>query len=187
MWSGVCDNIYVIGMGKKGQLESIDIVLSLVLLMVALGYAYRVAEANYYAFKQDEILAELRVFGSSAAELLVTSEATTCKCTVLPGTGNDFYITNCIDIQKIQGVANLAQALHLSDRFGVHVSIVNAGVEAGDPLPADNRQMYSERRVIMAHSGDITKSELEKCMNGTSAACKRDVATIYVWRRDLID
>jgi hypothetical protein len=174
-------------MKRKGQLESVDVVLSLVLLMVALGYAYRVAEANYYAFKQDEILAELRVFGSSAAELLVTSEATTCKCTVLPGTGNDFYITNCIDTQKLLSIANLAQALHLSDRFGVHVRIVNAGIEAGDPLPADNRQMYSERRVVIAHSGDITKSELERCMNGTLTTCERDIAMIYVWRRDLID
>jgi len=168
-------------MKKKGQLESVDVVISLVLLMVALGYAYRVSEGNYYAFKQDEIAAELSALGSSASELLVSSPETTCKCTVVPGTGKDFYLMNCIDTQKLAST-DLSKALHLSNAFGVHITIENAGIEVGSSLPSDNRQIYSERRVIIAHSGDITKSELEKCMKGTSSACKRDVATIYIWR-----
>ena len=147
-------------MNKKGQLVSLDAVLSLVVLMLALGYAFRVAEANFYALKQDELIYKTKAVGSAAAELLVTSEEITCKVTT--NTGNDFYITNCIDTSKL---TNLNQKLLLNNIFGVRVEWSTGN--AGDALPSDDRTIYSEKRVVMLRSGSITKAELEQCFNGT--------------------
>ncbi|MCD6247301.1 MAG: hypothetical protein J7J87_02605 [Candidatus Diapherotrites archaeon] len=162
-------------MNKRGQLASLDAILSLVLLMLALGYAFRVAEANFYALKQDELIYETKAVGSAAAELLVTSEETTCEVTT--DTGNNFYITNCIDTSKL---TNLNQKLLLNNIFGVRVKW--AGGSAGDSLPSDDRTIYSEKRVVMLHGGSITKAELEQCFKGTGG-CSRDTITIYVWRK----
>jgi|GEM_PF-1779425 len=177
-------------MKNRGIVESIDIIISFIALMVAIGYTYRVAEANYYALKQDEILSELRVFGSSAAELLVTSPETVCKCTVNAGTGDDFYVMNCIDTAKMSGLT--PEKLNLSSgRFSVRVEIRgNATPYPGAPelvfgsdLPTDNRPIYSESRVVITNSGNITKEKLVKCMKGEQN-CERKIATIYIWRRD---
>ena len=160
---------------RKGQLLSLDAVLSLVLLMLALGYAFRVAEANFYALKQDELIYETKAAGSAAAELLTTSEEITCEVTT--NTGNNFYITNCIDTSKL---TNLNQKLLLNNAFGVRVEW-GAG-NAGDPLPSDNRTIYSEKRVVMLRNGSISKAELEQCFQDGSG-CSRDTITIYVWRK----
>jgi len=161
---------------RNGQLLSLDAILSLVLLMLALGYAFRVAEANFYALKQDELIYETKAVGSAAAELLVTSEETTCEVTT--NTGNNFYITNCIDTSKL---TNLNQKLLLNDNnFGVRVEWSTGN--AGDALPSDDRTIYSEKRVVMLRSGSIGKDELEQCFNG-AGGCPRDTITIYVWRK----
>lgn len=160
---------------RKGQLLSLDAILSLILLMLALGYAFRVAEANFYALKQDELNYEIKAVGSAAAELLVAGEETTCEITTL--TGNDFSITNCIDTSKL---TNLNQKLLLNNDFGVRVEWP-AG-NAGDALPIDDRTIYSEKRVVILSGGSIGKDGLEQCFNGTGA-CSRSTITIYVWRK----
>jgi len=164
-------------MDKRGQLISLDVVLSLVLLTFALAYAFRVAETNFYVLKQEELTYETKAVGSAAAELLVTVPETTCEVTTL--TGENFHITNCIDTAK------LSSATFSFDKLGIDTSRFDARIEwsagsIGNPVPTD-KTIYSEKRVVIIKPGGLTKSDLEACFSGS--VCTEETITIYVWRR----
>ncbi|MEM4662761.1 MAG: hypothetical protein QXM75_01940 [Candidatus Diapherotrites archaeon] len=176
-------------MKKKGFLESVDVMLSTILLMFAVGYAYRVSEGNYYSIKQDELYDELRIVGNNAAEILVSAPEITCQCSVLAGTstGRALYIMNCLDISKISVMSadDLKRTLKIpNERFGASLKL-QAGTTTlgpyGDNMPSEVKDYYSERRIVIANAGNITKEKLLKCMQGRET-CDKYVATITVWR-----
>ncbi|MFH1256146.1 MAG: hypothetical protein V1494_02530 [Candidatus Diapherotrites archaeon] len=63
---------------EKGQIFSLDFILSMVLVMLALGLMFQFMEANAYSFKKAELDEELNAVGETAAYLLVTNPAITC-------------------------------------------------------------------------------------------------------------
>ncbi|MEM4598177.1 MAG: hypothetical protein QW400_00605 [Candidatus Diapherotrites archaeon] len=180
-------------MKKHGYIASVDIMLSTILLMFAIGYAYRVSEGNFYSLKQDELYEELRLFGSTAAELLISSPETTCRCSVLAGTspGDPHYVMNCLDTSKLASLSSnpddLKRALKLPPaRFGLRVEILKDRSTVvgnyGESVPAEAANTYSEARPVIINAGDITKGLLLKCISGQET-CERHVAKITVWRK----
>ncbi|MCX8189650.1 MAG: hypothetical protein N3F05_00250 [Candidatus Diapherotrites archaeon] len=182
-------------MKKLGYIASIDLMLSTILLMFAIGYAYRVAEGNFYSLKQDEIYEELRLFGSTAAELLISSPETTCRCSVRTGTnpGDPHYVMNCIDTSKLTNLSSNPDALKSAlkvppSRFGLRIEIFkNRNILVGNygepiPNPAEVANIYSEGRAVIINAGDITKGKLFECISGKEM-CERHVAKITIWRK----
>ncbi len=189
----------------KGAIGSLDAALSLVLLMVALGYAYKAMELNFYALKQDEELRVLRIYGSTASELLTSG--TNFLCDISTNTGTSYKIPNCIDETKISALSSsqLKEMLLVPKNFNLMVRIGNN--EYGDsfgnitePCTVSGncsivgnlrwdipyRHVYSERRLVIISNGPLDKAELLKCIDGnTTCGLDEEVVEIYVWSENV--
>lgn len=66
-------------MGTKGQIFTLDFVISMVLVILAFGLVLNFMELNGYNMQEREMGAELKTMGDSAADILVSSPAIVCE------------------------------------------------------------------------------------------------------------
>jgi len=82
---------------KKGQIISLDFIMSLVLLVLAVGLVLQLSEIENYNFKDKELKDDTQIMGKTAANNLVNSPKLVCELvdfrdqnTVLS------YMSNCL-------------------------------------------------------------------------------------------
>jgi hypothetical protein len=82
---------------KKGQLISLDFIMSLVLIVAAMGLVMQLSEIENYNFKDKELKDETQIIGKTAAELLVNSPRIVCELTDVRDENKVLsYLSNCI-------------------------------------------------------------------------------------------
>ncbi|MDO8646882.1 MAG: hypothetical protein Q7R70_00510 [Candidatus Diapherotrites archaeon] len=87
-------------MNSKGQLFSLDFIIAVALIMLAIGLLYKQAELFQYSQKDDSIQSELYRIGYNASNQLVGNPATTCELVDLagPSAGHIDYLPNCLTV-----------------------------------------------------------------------------------------
>lgn len=80
---------------EKGQVFSLDFVISMVALTAAVGLMIQAIEVNTYYEKERNTFDEMKLVAETAADLLVASNNTTCTDTL----GN--HLMNCLDKTKV--------------------------------------------------------------------------------------
>ena len=81
---------------EKGQVFSLDFVISMVALTAAVGLMIQAIEVNTYYEKERNTFDEMKLVAETAADLLVASSETTCTDTL----GN--HLMNCLDKTKVR-------------------------------------------------------------------------------------
>ncbi|MFH1663371.1 MAG: hypothetical protein ABH986_00925 [archaeon] len=82
---------------KKGQLISLDFIMSLVLVVLAIGIIMQLSEVENYNFKDKELKDETQAIGKAASVLLVNSPRTTCELVDYRDENKILsYLSNCI-------------------------------------------------------------------------------------------
>lgn len=83
-------------MNKKGQIFSLDFLLSLILVILAFGLVLNFIELHEYSMKEEELRYELKAIGEKAGDLLVSSPFIVCE--LYDETETDFlaYLNNCL-------------------------------------------------------------------------------------------
>ncbi len=76
---------------KKGQIFSLDFLISMVVIMAAVGLLIQATEFNTYNMKEERMYNEMRNVAKIAANLIVSSNETTCS----DGLGG--HLMNCVD------------------------------------------------------------------------------------------
>lgn len=181
-------------MDKKGQIFSLDFLLSIILVVLALGLILNTMELNVYNMKEEEMKRELRTIGETAADLLVSSPDIVCQLVDINDNNID-YLRNCIP--KINAEAYRIDLDDLSIPAGYNCKIENEAISAGSwqtkcittPLP-DVDNIYSAERIIVLYSGTgspiekkkISKDKLENCMRGGSCPLNQSKLTLWVWK-----
>ncbi len=198
-------------MDKKGQIFSLDFLLSIILVVLALGLILNFMELHEYNMKEEELRIGLNAVGETAADLLVSGPDIVCELvdTYNESTGKYYninnpnvkrigYLANCIP--KINAVAFRITKEDLAIPGGYKCKIDNAAIRAGelqtgcgDALQPDVDNIYSAKRIIVLYSGTgspadkkkIAKKDLEECMkSGEGAGCplKQSEITLWVWK-----
>ena len=150
----------------KGQLLSLDFLLSLILVTLAMGLLLQFFEANTYAQKQEEIIQELSIIGETSADLVASSESTVCIIGRTPAIGGNDYNTfasncltlctvtaiipgqkSCTDLDAISDEQFFAQNLHakkifkkkigLSEEFGCNINVSPNPLDYGKKLMSE--------------------------------------------------
>lgn len=177
-------------MNRKGQMFTVDLVFSLILLMLALGYVFRIAEANNYKMKEDELFMDLQRIGTAASERLVSNPDFICKVDFGAGSVPFF---NCIVGNRVSGadrgdlgIPN-GYAFELLRKDGAvfnHIAGGNAPLFDPDNPRAQN--LYSETRKVLYFSGgnDPTKSQIDVCMDPLQGCSGEEkYLMVKVWRQ----
>ena len=84
-------------MNSKAQIASLDFILSVVLVVVALGLVMQTIEVNQYTMKEMEIHNELERIGETAADILVSHPDFTCDLYNHSGNIEIGELQNCVE------------------------------------------------------------------------------------------
>ncbi len=165
-------------MGKKGQIVTIDLVFSMILLMLAIGYGFRIAEAANYSMKEEEIFKDLQRIGTAAGERLVSSADFICEVQ-----GADFSMYNCLVATKVQSADR--GALGIPPGYNFRLSASGMGdIGQSPPDPASDEEMvYSEERKVLWFNSDPSKADIDSCVSGIGCAGDERLVMLKVWRQ----
>ncbi|MCX6801506.1 MAG: hypothetical protein NT067_00175 [Candidatus Diapherotrites archaeon] len=164
-------------MDKKGQIIAVDFLFSLVLLALALGYTFRIAEANDYALREEELYMDLQRIGTASSDLLVSSPDFTCEINM----GGTQYFPNCINESKFSGGCSSCQAsLGIPTDYDFNITIKITGSPA-TPLvikvpttPPEN--IYSEKRAVLSSPANPAS------IQAISGLAQKEI-TLNVWKK----
>lgn len=165
-------------MNKKGQIITVDLIFSLVLFMLAIGYVFRIAEANDYRMKEEWLFNDLQRIGTAAGERLVSSPDFICQV-------NNRPYFNCVVRASLAG-AN-AKKLGIPSGYNFELWDETVGVKiAGNAPPAFNpnsenaQNVYSEKRNVLWFANNPTKAQLNACAGG---GCTEKLIMLKVWKQ----
>lgn len=171
---------------QSGQIFSLDYALSLILVFLAIGIALNFFELQTVSAKEKQLRTELQNIGDASARLLLSSKDITCQLDSNSHAPIGF-LSNCI---KNNSSALTKQNLGIPAGFDCNLSITNFSYPAGFadgcstsiPLAKD---IYSAKRTIVIKSDqNVTKTELENCMNSSPGCPLADAnASLSIWRR----
>ena len=164
-------------MNQKAQMFSLDAVLSLILVMLALGLIFAIQDTSAYNLKEQQVFAELQSVGRGVSTFLVASPDLTCE--LKDAQGRTLYsLTHCLD----SGKQITAQALGLPAGFDFKIEGLTNPIGSNVPSTADF--VYSETRTMVVHAGSITKAQLEACKTGQAGCAlgQPKAVVLKVWR-----
>lgn len=167
-------------MNKKGQIITVDFVFSLILLMLALGCVFRIAEANQYKMKEDELFMDLQRIGTASAELLVSSPDFVCEVTM---GGQPQYLNNCINELNLNTADKAKLGIPAQYKFQILLNGVHrAGDSAPNPVNPNSPNVYSEERSIVSMPGNPTIDQIKSCMTGGACPLTEKKVMLKVWK-----
>lgn len=176
---------------QKGQLFSLDFIISMVAVTAAIALLIHGIEVNAYSQKEQELHNELKQVAEAAADLLVSNPDIVCELVENAG-GEISSLNNCLPL--IDQLRISKTNLGISGDFKCELTKVSGGQDLDsdsfdckdDASTAENVASI-ERQVVVFDGGGqsykITKAELEACLN-KQPACELSEAKIRlkVWK-----
>jgi hypothetical protein len=165
-------------MNSKGQIFSVDFVLSMILIVLAIGTTLAFLELNAHALKEDEEMRELKAVGETASDLLVSNPEIVCRLVDNSNALID-YLPNCIpndgEITK--------EKLGIPDSFECEIEIPGfAGNNECDSTPASENSYSVKREIVINPTENLSKKNFNSCTEEQICVLTRQTATLTIWR-----
>ena len=190
-------------MHNKGQIASLDFILSVILVVVALGLTMQIIETNQYTMKEMEVYNELARIGETAADILVSHPDFTCDLS--DELNNQIgELQNCLHKKNLTLTKEKMGILDGAEGYKCRIEIINPDGSGGSiGLLTDNpckdndpsADAYSTtRRIVYVQQGwgpggigngsYVFKSKLiQECMtNSPQCKLKEKIMTLTIWK-----
>ena len=153
---------------EKGQIFSIDFLLSVVLVMLALAMVFQYMELKAYSEKDVEIFEDVKEKALLASDMLTGSSELNCKLD-----GGKIVLPNCIGNEQIT-----ADKIGITERFGCYVKGVKVeGCENDESAGA--KVFFAVGRKVV--EGQDAETEIWKCMKGDECGLHEKDVLVKVW------
>jgi uncharacterized protein (UPF0333 family) len=165
----------------KGQLFSLDFVLSVIAVVVAIGLALQAYELSAYDSKESLLSQEMYFTAVNAAERLTASPAIACGVTdtsgnLIPG----YTLVNCIDSTKVQGTITKA-FLGIPSYFDCEITGLNVQeCKPSASVISSERNIKTIQRFVYVSLGPVSKKALNDCLNNNPSCIFNTKRTITV-------
>ncbi|MBN2067503.1 MAG: hypothetical protein JW744_03475 [Candidatus Diapherotrites archaeon] len=154
--------------GKKGQLFSLDFVLSMIAVTAAIGLLLHSIEVNAYNQKEGMLRDELKQVAETAADLIIAGNGTACA---LGSTGE--HLVNCV--QSNTAGPTIRALFPAGYAYQVCTSPDVMDVGCGSHSEQD---FYEAKRIIVTHDRALGKDDFE---SGDFAAGEVEIS-VRVWK-----
>ncbi|MCX6799069.1 MAG: hypothetical protein NTW59_03175 [Candidatus Diapherotrites archaeon] len=158
---------------RKGQVFTLDLLISLVAATLAIGLLFHTMETRIYNQKGAELSSDLKRVADNAGNMLAASNQIICELRDADSTTHIDYLNNCIDTTKINS-SNAKSLMGIPDGYGARVYF--GGTEWGDDLPPSDIDFIEETRTVILHDGPVFKDAFEAHSFST------EDFTIRVWK-----
>lgn len=159
---------------KKAQIFTLDAMLSLVLVVMALGLIIHSFELKEYTLREEELFNELKSKAEVASLMLSINEKIICEIQQ-----TKMKMQNCIATNNNK-LSRLKELLGLNADFGCRLA--NARNETigncSDNIP-DNKNIVSIKKKLLVLNDNPTKSNWNTCIN---MGCPFEDYTLSIWR-----
>lgn len=166
---------------SKAQLFSLDLVISMILIVLVIGVLVHSFELRSYDLREKSNLAELGAVSSQASSLIF--ESSPFACTFLYD-GASFIMPNCLDTSASFNKVDLG----LSD-FKCNISVpisVSISTDCTDLIPdyqdASITNFLTIERNVVFTSGDVSYSEFYDCRKNQSCVLEEGSFILRVWK-----
>ena len=169
-------------MNKKGQIVSIDFLLSIILVVFAVGMIIQFTEQNSYIEKQELIFNDLKRVGDTAGTLIVSNPDIVCS--LVDNFSGEVIdsLNNCIpanaDINK--------EVLGIPAGYECNLTVqgITFPVNECDSAVPTDKDIYSVKREVVTYTTikDVPKSVIENCAKGDSCAFNQATIHLRVWK-----
>lgn len=167
---------------QKGQLFSLDFLVSLIVVMLAIGLVFQFSELQTYDLKDKMLFDETKRVAETASNMLVGNPAILCKL-VEEGTANQIsYLSNCIDSSNPSALTK--NNLGIPAAYNCNADGITITDCSSIPTSAA-KNSYSVKRTILLHSGNLSKKDYDNCINlpsGTCTAFTEKEVTLTIWK-----
>jgi uncharacterized protein (UPF0333 family) len=182
-------------MDKKGQIFSVDFLISVIVIVLAIGLLLNFYELTVHAQAERNSADELKIASERAADLLVSSPELVCELVESgDGTNHIMYLPNCLvtensekEITK-EKLGLIGFSCNLSGP-GAGGLINQTGVGCTDTFPGDKDVVAVKRTIYLTMSNEEGNQEIKKdeylgCINATSGCSIEGRLEIYlkVWK-----
>jgi len=193
-------------MHEKGQVFTVDFIISISIVMLALGIGLQLNELNFYASNEDESYARLESIGRVASDLLVMHPKLNCPVVSITDDSNIDHLPNtwCVTKVKAEFQSDLTvepiteRDLGIPGKYRCRLEIdpdtytIETTLDLGTvdfcrdslPLLEDTNYMFtSDRIILLANDNDVKESEVWNCrIGGGGCVFSKAVLTLHVWR-----
>jgi len=149
---------------QNGQIFSIDALVALIIATLVLGITLQVMESQSYNLKQEQVFNEIKTIGHNAANLIVSLPESTCDLMAEDGITKLINLNNCIDSQKLSALTKDSLGIPTGYSCKIGNQTNNMATCNDDPSTATN--VYSEKRIVLMHAGNVTRNNFNACFNG---------------------
>ncbi|GEM_PF-4475983 len=161
---------------NKGQLFSVDFLLAIAIVMLAVGVQLKLMQTHAFDAHQSYNQTELEAIGNTAVVLLLTNPTITCQVTNTTGAPL-FHQPNCINTN----ITLTKSQLGIPSEYDYRITgITFTGSDARTPA-ATQENIYALDLNTLVNAGPIFKSTLNTCIQ-TGCPANRSRITLEVWK-----
>ena len=161
---------------KKGQIFSLDFLLSLSIIIVLLGILLNSYELGRFSMQEGLSQKYLYLLAYSASQRLVSADEMLCN--ILDENGNNipgFKLTNCLNPSRTIS----KQQLGIPSSVKCKISGINVQ-GCNDTIDDKDKRITITRKVFLAN--DISKKELYECMQDMQCNYDANISITLAWR-----
>ena len=142
-------------MNKKGQVVSLDFLISIIAIVLALGILIQISELKTYNEIEEREWMELRQIAETAGARLVSNPE--LNCTVVKDGGQDelFNLPNCLDTSV--AITRTLLAIPESPSYGFELSDSTGTLESYGSR--GEKDFFEVKRILVKNSGNVNKSD----------------------------
>ncbi len=142
-------------MNRAGQIVSLDFLISIIAIVLALGILIQISELKTYDEIEEREWMELRQVSETAAARLVSNPELNCIVVKNGGENELFRMPNCLDITVAMARSHLA--IPESPSYGFELS--DGDGTLGSYGSRGNNDFIEVKRLMVTNSGNVDKSD----------------------------
>lgn len=167
---------------EKGQIFSLDFVLSLVAVILAVAIIWQANELVFYDLKESQLQQELFFTAENAANIILSSPKSSCQLTNISGDPiKGYYMSNCIDIQKTlleipdKGFIGVPDGINCRIEVSATIPSLRTPVSGcTESIPSDARNVVKvSRKTMLFVRGSLQglpKDDFQACFQGNCSS-----------------
>lgn len=168
---------------ENGQLYSLDFLISVGLLVLAIGLTLNFYETTAYQEKEARTRNELNTIALTAANILAAKS--TCPEAAFSAQGYRAY--GCYDRAKLSGISKsdllIPADMSCLVKRGNNIENLKApGCAQSEPPPTTTDVASVERPLLVPATAPLTKTTYEKCIAQACDSYVEETLTVKVWR-----
>ena len=159
---------------EKGQIFSLDFLISLVAVILAIGLIIQFSELNVYNKKDNQLFDETKRVAETAGNLLVGNPDIACKLKTAAGSTIS-NLSNCVVVSAIS-----KNSLGIPSGYSCKISGITVGDCPASSVPSGENFYSVSRKVVLG--GTVSKKDFDNCINTPTCALPERDVVITVWK-----